>query len=221
MLVKNWMTTKVVTIQFDDTLSEAINTLKRNKIRRMPVMKGNKLVGIVSDRDLKEASPSKATSLDIWEVHYLMSKIKVKDVMIKKVITISPDATVEKAAILMFDNRIGGLPVVENKELVGIITEQDIFNALISVTGARIPSYRVSLLLPDTSGSVKEICELMNEYEFKCISILTTFNKIKKGKRKVILRFKMDRKDFNKVKKDLEEKYGDILIVDETKAGKK
>ena len=220
MLVKNWMSKKVVTIQYDDTLSEAINTLKRNKIRRLPVMKGEKLVGIVSDRDLKEAAPSKATSLDIWEVHYLMFKMKVKDVMVKKVVTISPDATVESAAILMHDNKIGGLPVIENKKLVGIITETDIFDALIQVTGARIPSYRVSLLIPDTSGSIKEVCDIVREYEFKCVSILTTYAKVKKGKRKIIMRFQMGSGDIKKAKNALEKKYGEVLLVDETKKKK-
>jgi acetoin utilization protein AcuB len=217
MLVKNWMSKKIVTIQHDETITEAVNTLKRNGIRRLPVLKGERLVGIVTDRDLKAAMPSKATSLDIWEVHYLLSKIKVRDVMVKNPITINPDATIESAAIIMRDKKIGGLPVVEKKKLVGIITENDIFEALIHVTGAHIPSYRVSLIVPDRTRSLKEVCDILSEYDYKCISILSTYENVRRGKRKVILRFQMEKSNLKKVASALEEKYGEILLVDETK----
>ncbi len=216
MIVENWMTKKVVTVEPDESLSEAINILKRNKIRRLPVVKDGKLIGIVTDRDLKEASPSKVTSLDIWELHYLMSKIKVKSVMTKKVLTVSPKSTVEHAAILMHDNKIGGLPVLENKELVGIITEHDIFGALITITGARHPSYRLSLVIPDKPGSIKEICDLMREFEFKCISILTTYENLRKGKRKIILRFQAEKKWATEIQKEVQAKYKNVVISDET-----
>jgi len=216
MIVKNWMSKKVITIEPDESLSEAINILKRNNIRRLPVVKNGKLIGIVTDRDLKEASPSKVTSLDIWELHYLMSKIKVKSVMTKNVLTVSPDSTVEHAAILMHDNKIGGLPVMDKKELVGIITEQDIFGALITITGARRPSYRFSIIINDKPGSIKEICDLMREFEFKCISILTTYENLRKGKRKIILRFQADKKWAQKIQKVILNKYKEVVITDET-----
>ncbi len=215
MLVEKWMTKKVITVDQNESLSEAINILKRNKIRRMPVLNDDRLVGIVSDRDLKEASPSKASSLDIWELHYLMSKIKVRDIMTPNPITIEKKATIEKASILMHDRKIGGLPVVENDELVGIITEQDIFEALINVTGARIPSIRLSMLIDDSPGSIKEMCDVMREVDFKCVSILTTYQGVPEGKREVILRFQMEEKDFQKVLKDLEEKYGKVDYIRE------
>lgn len=213
MLVKKWMSKKVITVDQKESLSEAINILKRNKIRRMPVLDEERLVGIVSDRDLKEASPSKVSSLDIWELHYLMSKIKVKDIMTQNPITISPDSTIEKAAILMHDRKIGGLPVVEDNKLVGIITEQDIFEALIDITGARIPSYRVSLVISDEPGSIKELCDMMRESIFKCVSILTTYQHMPEGKREVILRFQMSDEDYQSVIEKLIEKYGEIEAV--------
>ncbi len=213
MFVRKWMSTNVVTIDENATLSEAIHTLKRNNIRRLPVMSGEELVGIVSDRDLKEASPSKVTSLDIWEVHYLMSKIKIKDIMKKNPVTISPDDTIEKAAILMFDNKIGGLPVLDNGKLVGILTEQDVFNALINITGARIPSFRVSLTIPDKPGSIKDVCDKMREYEFKCISILTTKQGVEEGKREVIIRFHAEGDELDKIKEMLAGDYPDIIIT--------
>ncbi len=215
MFVRKWMSTDVVTIDENATLSEAIHTLKRNNIRRLPVMSGEKLVGIVSDRDLKEASPSKVTSLDIWEVHYLMSKIKIKDIMKKDPITISPDDTIEKAAILMFDNKIGGLPVLDNEKLVGILTEQDVFNALINITGARIPSFRITLTIPDAPGSIKEVCDKMREFEFKCISILTTKQGVEEGKREVIIRFHAEDAMLDKIKEMLAKDYPDIIITED------
>ncbi|RMD51422.1 MAG: CBS domain-containing protein [Ignavibacteria bacterium] len=215
MLVEKWMTKKVITVDQKEALSEAINILKRNKIRRMPVLDGDKLVGIVSDRDLKEASPSKATSLDIWELHYLMTKIKVKDIMTRNPITIEKSATVERAAMIMHDRKIGGLPVVEGNELVGIITEQDIFEALINITGARIPSYRVSMLIDDSPGSIKEMCDVMREVDFKCVSILTTYQGVPEGKREVILRFQMGEVEFKDVISQLRNKYGDVQFIKE------
>ncbi len=208
MLVKEWMSKKVITIDASDTLSEAINTLKRNKIRRLPVLENGKLVGIASDRDLKEAAPSKATSLDIWELHYLMSKIKVKDVMTRGPITIGPEETIEKAAIIMKDNTIGGLPVVDDGgTVVGILTVQDIFGALISITGARISAHRVSVVIPDEPGAVKEVCDGMRKYDFKCISILTTHQGVEEGSRKVLIRFQTDDDKIDKILDELKANY--------------
>ncbi len=216
MLVKEWMSEKVITIEASETLSEAINTLKRNKIRRLPVLDKEKLVGIVSDRDLKEAAPSKATSLDIWEVHYLMSKIKVKDVMTARPLTITADMTIEKAAILMHDKKIGGLPVVDGSgRLIGMLTENDIFKALIDITGARISGSRVSLIIPDAPGSVKEVCEVMRQYNFKCISILTTHQGVAEGSRKVIIRFQAEVNKIKKIIEDLKSKYEKVNFTED------
>ncbi|NOX17167.1 MAG: CBS domain-containing protein [Chlorobi bacterium] len=207
MYVKNWMSKKVVTVEESDTLSVAINTLKRNRIRRMPVMKDDKLVGIVSDRDLKEASPSKATSLDIWELHYLMSNIKIKDIMTRNPFTVNPGSTIEKCAIIMHDNKIGGLPVMVDEKLVGIITEQDIFEALINITGARKSGNRLLAVIPDVPGSIRELCDLMRKSSFKCVSILTSTLGIEEGKRQTLVRFQADKEDLKNIVKDVTEKY--------------
>ncbi len=211
MLVKEWMSKKVITIDASETLSEAINTLKRNKIRRLPVLEDGKLVGIASDRDLKEAAPSKATSLDIWELHYLMSKIKVKDVMTRGPITIGPEETIEKAAIIMKDNVIGGLPVVsDDGSVVGILTVQDIFGALISITGARVSAHRVTVVIPDTPGAVKEVCDKMRKFNFKCISILTTHQGVKEGYRKVLIRFQTEDDYIDNILDELKTNYQEV-----------
>ncbi len=215
MIVSKWMSKRVVTVDESDTLSEAINTLKRNHVRRLPVLRDNKLVGIVSDRDLKEAAPSRVTSLDMWELHYLLSKVKVKDLMKRRIITISPDSTIEKAAMLMFDNKIGGLPVVENEELIGIITEHDVFNAFINITGARIPSYRITVRISDDPGSIKELCDKMRDFAFKCVSILTTHVGIEEGHREVIIRFRAEDEEHFKIIKHLEKDYPDLVLSKE------
>jgi acetoin utilization protein AcuB len=216
MLVKKWMSKDVITVDVKDSLSDAIDLLKRNKIRRLPVMEGDKLVGIVSDRDLKEASPSKVTSLDIWEIHYLLSKIKIKDIYKKDPITIRDDSTIEKAAILLHDNKIGGLPVVNAEgKLVGMLTEHDVFNSLIRITGARVPSYRVSMCIDDKENTIQEICDMMKDYEHKCISILNTYYEVREGKREIIIRFQMKAEDKDKVLEKLNSKYENVHLIEE------
>src|SRR5512143_3270687 len=139
MLVRERMSAHPVLCEPDLPVSDALDRMKKEHIRRMPVVdRHGKLVGIVSDKDLLQASPSPATSLSVWEITYLMSKIKVSDVMTKKVITISEDTPVEDAARVMVDNKIGGLPVVSaDGTVLGIITETDIFKTFIDILGAR------------------------------------------------------------------------------------
>ncbi len=216
MLVRKWMSKNPIVIEESASLSDAINLLKQHKIRRIPVMKKGALVGIISDRDLKEASPSKVTSLDIWELHYLMSKILVKTIMKKDVVTVSPDTTLERAAILMFDNKIGGLPVLDKqKKLVGILTEQDVFKALINITGARFAANRISIVVEDSPGSIKEMMDVMRKYKFKYNSILTTHEGVKEGFREVLIRFQAEKDELTKILNDLKSKYNKVeLTVD-------
>ena len=214
MLVRKWMSKNPIVIEESANLSDAINLLKKHKIRRLPVMKKGKLVGIISDRDLKEASPSKATSLDIWELHYLMSNIIVKTIMKKNVVTVTPDTTLERAAILMYDNKIGGLPVLDSdKKLVGILTEQDVFKALINISGARFAANRISIILKDTPGSIKDMMDVMRKYKFKYNSILTTHEGVKDGFREVLIRFQADKSEVEKILKDLKSNYDNVELT--------
>lgn len=216
MLVRKWMSKNPITIDETASLSDAINLLKQHKIRRLPVLKKGKLIGIISDRDLKEASPSKVTSLDIWELHYLMSKIIVKQIMTKNPVTVSPETTLERAAILMFDNKIGGLPVIDKEnKLVGILTEQDVFKALINITGARFAANRISIVISDTPGSIKEVMDIMRKHNFKYNSILTTHEGVKEGYREVLIRFQTEEEELEEILKDLKKKYTNVeLTVD-------
>jgi len=131
-LVKEWMSAEVVTITPETNLPEAHDLMNRYNIRRLPVIKNNRLVGIVTLGDVREAEPSDATSLSIWEVNYLLWKLNVKTIMTQQPITTSTDATVGEAARLMLENKVSGLPVVDDEgRVVGIITESDIFRMVV------------------------------------------------------------------------------------------
>jgi acetoin utilization protein AcuB len=159
MLVQERMSRRPILCEPDLPVSDALDRMKQEHIRRMPVIdKHGRLVGIVSDKDLLQASPSTATSLSVWEITYLLSKIKVSDVMTKKVITITADTPLEDAARIMVDNKIGGLPVVGVDGAVqGIITETDVFKAFIEMLGGRKPGVRVTTLVTDRKGQLAKI----------------------------------------------------------------
>jgi CBS domain-containing protein len=129
--VREWMSPNPITITPKTSLGAANRLMKENNIRRLPVVQDGKLVGIVTLGDLREASPSDATSLSIFEIHYLLAKLTVEDIMTRDPVTVSPDTTVYDAAQLMLENKIGGLPVVEEGHVVGVITESDIFRMVV------------------------------------------------------------------------------------------
>jgi acetoin utilization protein AcuB len=152
------MTIKPVTVTPDVSVTEALRLMTDRKIRRLPVLDGQgKLVGIVSDRDLLLASPSPATSLAIWEIHDLLAKLTVEKIMTREVITVPEDTPLEEAARIMVDNRIGGLPVLRDKALVGIISESDLFNTLLQLLGGRRPGVRITVSTVGVKGTLAEI----------------------------------------------------------------
>jgi acetoin utilization protein AcuB len=160
MLVKERMSQHPILCAPDMSVSEALNLMKKEKIRRLPVVdKHGHLAGIVSDKDLLHASPSPATSLSVWEITYLLGKIKVEDVMTKKVITVTEDTPVEDAARIMADNKIGGLPVVRDGAVVGIITETDLFKLFLELLGAREKGVRVTMLVRNVIGELAKITQ--------------------------------------------------------------
>ncbi len=158
MLVKERMSHPVLTITPDVPVQEALARMRNDKVRRYPVVdKRGKLIGIVTDSDLMNASPSEATTLSVWEINYLLSRITVERVMTRNPITVSEDTTVEEAARIMADNKIGGLPVLRDNRLVGIITETDLFKIFLEMLGARTAGVRVTVEVPDTPGKLHEI----------------------------------------------------------------
>ncbi len=155
MFVQERMTKQPVTASPEMPVADALALMRERKIRRLPILDhAGHLVGIVSDRDLLEASPSPATSLSVWEITYLLSKITIKSVMTTAVITVTPDEPLENAARIMADNKIGGLPVVMNGALVGIITETDLFKVFLGLLGAREKGIRATVSVTDAPGQL-------------------------------------------------------------------
>jgi acetoin utilization protein AcuB len=158
MLVRERMSTKPVTITADVPITEALRVMRQNQVRRLPVLDPeNRLIGIVSEKDLLYASPSPATSLSIYEMHYLLSNLKVQELMTTDVITVTPDIPLEEAARIMADNKIGGLPVIEGDKLVGIITETDIFKLFLELLGAREQGLRLTIEVPERKGEIARL----------------------------------------------------------------
>ena len=152
------MTVNPVTVTSATTIADAAELMKKHRFRRLPVVDIGKLVGIVTDRDLRKASPSSATTLSVHEADYLLSKALIKDIMTKKVLSIGSEATIEEAALVMYNNRIGGVPVVDkNQDVVGIITETDIFKCLVDIMGLPSGTTRVTIRVPDKAGVITEI----------------------------------------------------------------
>jgi len=223
MLVKNWMSKKVVTIGENDSMQDAINLIKQHKINMLPVMKKEKLVGIVTDRDLKKASASDATTLDVHELMYLISKIKIKDIMSKNPLTVPFDFTIEETASMLLENNISGAPVVDNdKQLIGVITQADIFKVIISLTGIAKRGIHFGFKVKDLPGSIKEVADIIRNYGGRMASILTSYEKVPQGYRNVYIRaYGIDRSKFKNLLSDLNNKADLLYYVDHTENKRK
>ncbi|MCX6059623.1 MAG: CBS and ACT domain-containing protein [Chloroflexi bacterium] len=163
MFVGERMSHPVISVTPEAPIHDVLVMFKKEHIRRAPVMKDGKLVGIVSQRDLLNASPSPVTSLSVWEMNYLISKVTVKQVMSKKVKTIDTDTPIEEAARIMADSKIGGMPVMRSGQVVGIITETDLFKILLELMGAREKAVRVSALVEDKPGQLAKVTKAIAE----------------------------------------------------------
>lgn len=175
MLVKHWMSTNLVTIDANASMQDAAGLIKKHHIGGLPVLKNGNLVGMITDRDLKKASPSDASTLEAHELLYLVGRIKVKDIMSKNPITIPVDYTIEEAAEVLMDNKISGAPVVDSQgKVVGVITKHDIFKVLVSLTGVHDKGIQFGFKLEDRAGSIKEIADVIRKYGCTMKSILSS-----------------------------------------------
>jgi len=158
MLVGERMTPNPLTIGRDTTVPEALAIMREKKVRRLPVLDGHgKLVGIVSEKDLLYASPSPSTTLSVWEIPSILGSLKVEKIMTKEIASVAEDTPIEEAARVMADRRVGGLPVLRGGELVGIITETDIFRSLLHLLGGRRSGVRVTASFSGAKGTVAKI----------------------------------------------------------------
>ncbi len=157
MLVKNRMKRDPVTVKKDDSFRYALKLIRKEGIKHLPVLDGKKLVGIVTDRDLRQAAPSPATSLEVHELNYLLERLKIEAIMTKKVITVAPETNLLDAAKLLFAHKIGCLPVVEHEELVGIITEGDILRAYVEQEERAGAAPATEFIVEDRPGAFEAV----------------------------------------------------------------
>jgi len=191
MLIRDWMAKDVLTVDENTSLMRATRIMKESNIRRLPVVSHGKLIGIVTDRDVKDASPSTTTTLDIHELYYLLSEMKVKEVMTPTPMTLCGTESLEKAAMVMLGNKISGLPVVdENGYLVGLLSETDILRGFIHTTGITDGALQFVVNVDDEPGSVTKMVKYLRDHNCRIISILTSFDDVGEGKKQVAIRVK-------------------------------
>ena len=162
MAVKDFMTRKVVYVSPDTTVAHTADMMREQGLRRLPVIENDRLVGVVTERTMAEASPSKATTLSIYEMNYLLNKTKIRDIMVRDVITVSPYASLEDAVYAMMKNQVGILPVVEAGQVFGVITEKDVFKAFLEVSGYGEEGVRVIITADDTVGTLAKIVDTIS-----------------------------------------------------------
>ena len=201
MLVRKKMKKDLFTVTKDERMTVAKKIMKEKNIRHLPVVDGKKLIGLLTNMDVRKAEASPATSLEIRELHYLLDKLTVGEIMTRNVITIAPDVSVEEAAILLHDNKIGCLPVVEDGNLAGIITENDIMEILIDVMGMKEKGSRLEVQVDDKPGALADITRIIKESNVNITSVVTDFAD-EPGKRVVV--FKLKTFYFEPIKKALE-----------------
>jgi acetoin utilization protein AcuB len=185
MLVKDWMSPAPLTVSPETPVLEALRLLKERGFRRLPVVEGSKLIGIVTDKDLKDAMPSKATTLSVWEMSYLLAKLTVREVMASPVLSVNSLETLEDAALRMQERKLGGMPVLDNAgALVGILTITDVLGALVRVLGLKEGGVRVTLEVPDQPGALGVAVEAIKPSNI--LSVATAG--LRDGQRRFVLR---------------------------------
>ena len=215
MAVKDFMTRKVVYISPNTTIAHAADMMHEQKLHRLPVIENDQLVGLVTEGTIAEASPSKATSLSIYEMNYLLNKTKVGDVMIRDVVTISQFASLEDATYLMLKNKIGILPVVDNEQLYGVITDRDIFKAFLEVSGYGEEGVRLRFVTENKVGVLEQIIRLLVEEN---LNISNTVN-ISRKDGKVVIEVQLDGNiDTALLKKKFEEHAIELAEITHTAA---
>ena len=191
MLVEGLMKPDPITVGPQDSFRDAMTLIRQRGIRHLPVVDGERLVGIVTDRDIRQASPSPATSLEMHELHYLLEKVKVCEIMTAKVVTVTPETPIEEAARLMLVHRIGSLPVLRGTSLVGIITETDLLRAFADVMGVHARQTRLELILEDRPSAFPDVCRIIQEQGGDIASVVAA-TATHRGQPKKIMVFRLE-----------------------------
>ncbi len=223
MLVANWMSSRLVSIDPSESLPQANKLMLQHDIRRLPVIdKKGRLAGIVTDRDIKQAWASDATTLEVHELAYLLSRITVKEVMTPRPVTINPQDTIEEVAEIMLEKKISGLPVVKaDGTVIAMITQSDIFRALVLLTGVTKGGILFAFNLPDEPGSIKRMGDIIRSFGGRMVSILSTSDRVAEGRRQVYIRMRsVDRARLDTLRRELSKK-GELLYILDSSRGKK
>lgn len=214
MIISDYMSKNPICVSTDTSVTEARAIMVREKISKLPVLdKNSNLVGIITKNDLAKAAPSAATTLDIYEMGYLLSKLKVEKVMTKNPVTVSPDEVIEEAARIMADKEIGCLPVVQDDVLVGIITESDIFKQFISMFGARSHGVRVTMEFPDKAGVLADFSRKVANKDGNIIAVVTDDGSNVESKKVTVKIANLALKDVEEIVENLNVKKLDIREV--------
>lgn len=214
MIISDYMSKNPICVSTDTSVTEARAIMVREKISKLPVLdKNSNLVGIITKNDLAKAAPSAATTLDIYEMGYLLSKLKVEKVMTKDPVTVSPDEVIEEAARIMADKEIGCLPVVQDDVLVGIITESDIFKQFISMFGARQHGVRVTMEFPDKAGVLADFSRKVANKDGNIIAVVTDDGSNVESKKVTVKIANLALKDVEEIVENLNVKKLDIREV--------
>jgi acetoin utilization protein AcuB len=212
MIVANRMKRNPVVVDEGDSMKRAMDLLKEHDIRHLPVLKDKeKLVGILSERDIKQASPSSATALEIREIFYLLDKVKVKQIMTRRPYTVSSTTPIEEAALIIREKKVGCLPVVDEGKLVGILTETDIIDAFIAAMGVDGPGYRIELLLQNRPGKLLELLKLLKDFEANVVSVATAAHE---NPEKIINILRIEAKNYKVLKAAIKKAGFDLLSAD-------
>lgn len=216
MLVKNWMIKPVVTIDINETMQQAINLMMEHGVSILPVLENGNLVGIVTDRDIKSASPSDVVLLDFQHILFHISRLAVGAFMTRQVVTVPLDFTVEETAQVLLENRFSGVPVVDDQgRIQGIITKTDVFKVLIAVSGVARKGVQFCLLLEDDPAKFKEITDLLLARDIRIVSIMNSYELAPAGHLHVYIRIHHpDREAMFRVTDELRKKYRMIYLVD-------
>ena len=203
MFVANRMKKNPIIVTPDTTLDEAAALMKKGKFRRLPVVEDGQLVGFFSDKDLMRVAPSPATTLSRYEERSLLAKLKVRDIMPKEVISVAEEATIEEAALIMCENKVGGLPVVSSVgAVVGVITETDIFKTFVDVMGLMDGKTRLTVETDDKVGVVYELSSVFADHGLSIDSLVTC--RQPNGKYEIVIRG--DIPDARTIKQEIEAK---------------
>jgi acetoin utilization protein AcuB len=212
MNVAKRMKRNPVFVDEGDSMKKAMDLLKEHEIRHLPVLRdGERLVGILSERDIKQASPSPATALEIREIYYLLDKVKVKQIMTRRPYTVSSTAPIEEAALIIREKKIGCLPVVDDGKLVGILTETDIIDAFIEGMGVNGPGYRIELVLQNRPGKLLELLKLLKDFEANVVSLVTAAHE---DPEKIINILRIEARNYKVVKAAIKKSGFDLLSAD-------